>query len=69
MICRSLIAPGEECGTTLIPSVGGHTVRWDCHSGQKVGTLLIQVDGNLDLVLIRLFLLLFDADPFEVNDG
>ena len=69
MIRRSLIAPGEECGTTLVPSVGGHTVRRDRHSRQKVGPLLIQVDGDLDLVRISLFLLLLDTDPFEVHDG
>jgi len=53
----------------LVPDELRDALGWDLDSSDQVRPLLVQVDGDLNLLTNGLMINLTDMNPFEVNLG
>jgi len=53
----------------LVPDELRDALSWDLDSSDQVRPLLVQVDGDLNLLTNGLMINLTDMNPFEVNLG
>lgn len=53
----------------MVPDELRDALGWDLDSSDQVRPLLVQVDGDLNLLTNGLMINLTDMNPFEVNLG
>lgn len=66
---KSLLVPGEQGDSTLVPDVSRDAESGHLDREEKRGTLLVEVDRDLDALAALLLSRFSLVDPFQVGTG